>query len=143
MGLKPAPQSLRLPPVFVFTFATLTKRIIDNPMRFVAHCEMPFRAFYPSRLWFFRLPGFVFSRCRSRLAWAFRDLLLFPLLPHGVFDRFKALVRDGVLLCPAQAQMLPQLFQRGFGIWILLWHNQETSDLASSKHRPIFILTLS
>jgi hypothetical protein len=43
----------------------------------------------------------------------------------------------------AFAYSLPQLVEREFGIWILLWHNQETSALASSKQRPIFILTLS
>ena len=36
-----------------------------------------------------------------------------------------------------------QLFQRGFGVCVFVWHGQETSDWASSKHRPIFILTLS
>jgi hypothetical protein len=33
--------------------------------------------------------------------------------------------------------------QGGFGVCILVWHGQATSDLASSKHRPIFILTLT
>jgi hypothetical protein len=69
--------------------------------------------------------------------------LLLVLLPHGILDRLKAFVRSGVFACPAIAYSLAQLVEREFGIWILLWHNQETSDLASSKHRPIFILTLS
>src|SRR5271170_2660773 len=85
-------------------------------------------------VWPFRLPGFVFGRCRCWLAWAFRDLFFFPLLPHGVFDRFKAFVRNGVFLCPAQAQLMSQLFQRGFGVCVFVWHGQETSDWASSKH---------
>src|ERR1019366_8449055 len=94
-------------------------------------------------IWFRRLPGFVFRRCRCWLAWPLRDLLLFPLLAHGAFDRFKGLVRNGVLLCPARAQAMPQLFQGGFGFCVLVWHGQATSDLAASKQRPIFILTLS
>ena len=86
----------------------------------------------------------LLRRIRRGLLCPLRFLLLLVLLTHGVFDRNKALVRDGVLLCKALAYSLPQLTEREFGIWILLWHNQETrSDLASSKQRPIFILTLS
>jgi hypothetical protein len=77
------------------------------------------------------------------LLFALCCLLLLVLLPHGVFDRLKALVRDGMFLGPAVADSLPQLVEREFGIWILLWHIQETSDLTSSKQRTIFILTLS
>src|SRR5665213_3504978 len=88
----------------------------------------------PFRFWCGIWRGLFFALCL---------LLLFILLPHGIFDRLKAFVRRGVLLCIAFAYSLPQLVEREFGVWILLWHNQDTSDLASSKHRPIFILTLS
>src|ERR1035438_9271487 len=61
----------------------------------------------------------------------------------GWFALSKASVGNGVLLRPACADALPQLLERGFGVCFLVWHGQETSDLASSKQRPIFILTLS
>ena len=85
----------------------------------------------------------VFVRAWRGLAGAAGGLFLFPLLPHGVLDRFKAFVRNGVFFGPAQAHAMPQLLQGGFGVCVLVWHGQATSDLASSKQRPIFILTLS
>jgi hypothetical protein len=86
------------------------------------------------------LSGFI----RLGFLQALRFLLLIVLLPHGVPDRLKAFVRRGVVFGKAFTYSLPQLVEREFGIWILLCHNQETrSDLASSKQRPIFILTLS
>ena len=94
-------------------------------------------------IWFLWFPPRLSFGAWSGLFLALRSLLLLVLLSHGILYRLKAFVRRGVLLCKAVADSLPQLVEREFGIWILLWHNQETSDLASSKQRPIFILTLS
>jgi hypothetical protein len=92
---------------------------------------------------FVRLAVAGFGRCRGGLLCALGLLLLFPILAHGGSHCVKALVGTGVLLRPACADALPQLLERGFGVYLLVWHGQATSDLASSKQRPIFILTLS
>ena len=97
----------------------------------------------PAHVRFVRLAVAGFGWCRDGLLCAPGLLLLFPILAHGGSHRLKAPVGNGVLFGPACADALPQFLKRGFGVCLLVWHGQATSDLASSKQRPIFILTLS
>ena len=58
---------------------------------------------------FLRLPLLLLSGIRRGLFLALRCLLLLVLLPHGVLDRLKAFVRDGVFLGPGGTTPGPRL----------------------------------
>jgi len=83
-----------------------------------------------------------FRRAWRGLAGAAGGLLLFPLLAHVFLTDSRLLVRGGCFFAQPRRNRCPS-FEGGFGVCVLVWHGQATSDLASSKHRPIFILTLS